>query len=316
MQHEETKAVSNSRSQPLEPLCSVASDLLPNSQTPSALQQNDEETKVPPPTSHKSIHGEQEALDATECLVRSGTAPRARGSVQERCAKKLEGSYSSVRGQVSPGKGKPQSAANRFRKQRNSVPLQSSSASAPVTGPKLKKVTEKRRKELKIRNLLNTLDQLDIRDPQAVIYQGTLGKYHPGIGKNFIEKFCQISFEDFRYYKNEHVLHTRQGEPTFVIPITCIRRVDRVSIELHGNSVHDRKYLNSQFEILLKPEYLDQDEQEQFLGSSELQAINDGSSKRSSLLQSDPEGAQSSSHKESGKVGVSLGLCVLLLFLA
>ena len=139
-------------------------------------------------------------------------------------------------------KGKPKGSGSRLKGHRNSVPQQSTSS---VTGPKLKKVTERRRKEIKIRNLLNRLNQLDIRDPQAVIYQGTLGKYHPGIGKNFIEKFCQISFEDFRYYKNEHVLQTRQAEPTFAIPIDCIHRVKRVSIELHGNNVSDRKFLNN-----------------------------------------------------------------------
>ena len=51
-------------------------------------------------------------------------------------------------------------------------------------------MTERKRKESKIRKLLQTLDSLDVQDPAAVIYQGTLGKYHPGIGKNFIEKFC------------------------------------------------------------------------------------------------------------------------------
>ena len=50
------------------------------------------------------------------------------------------------------------------------------------------------------------------------------------------------------------MLAIKQAEPTFIIPVSCIERVERVSIQLNKSHTKDRKYLNNQFEIFLKPE--------------------------------------------------------------
>lgn len=60
-------------------------------------------------------------------------------------------------------------------------------------------------------------------DPEEeVLYEGELSKFKPGIEKNFIARWLQLSTRSFRYYKNHYHSVCYLTRPISAIPLNAI----------------------------------------------------------------------------------------------
>ena len=63
-------------------------------------------------------------------------------------------------------------------------------------------------------------------DPEEeVLWEGQLVKFKPGIEKNFIDRWLQISSRSFRYYKNQYHSVCYLTRPIAAIPLNAIDEV-------------------------------------------------------------------------------------------
>lgn len=124
--------------------------------------------------------------------------------------------------------------------------------------------TEKRNKENK-RNKRN-LAIADILSPEQirskiqdlVLFEGLLHKYKPGISIQYISRWCQVTKNEFMYFKNQWGANCWLTKPIIILPLIYIQSVQRVQVITRK---HDKKLKiinqnldNYQFEIFLKDE--------------------------------------------------------------
>lgn len=69
-----------------------------------------------------------------------------------------------------------------------------------------------------------------------VIYESELLKYHAGVGVTTIERWCQITGKEFKYYKNQWASIGLTSKAIAIIPISDIKNVQRVNYNLTDSS--------------------------------------------------------------------------------
>ena len=68
-------------------------------------------------------------------------------------------------------------------------------------------------------------------DPdEEIIREGEIVKFKPGIEKNFISRWIQLSTRSFRYYKNHYHSICYLTRPISAIPLNAIDKVQNFSI--------------------------------------------------------------------------------------
>ena len=103
-------------------------------------------------------------------------------------------------------------------------------------------------------------------DPQnAVITESTLLKYKPSVTQQYLERWCQVTKSFFSYFVSKAGPKTWQAKPLIKVPLTVIDSVQRVFVNVQGNSQDYNAQKNElamtrrgepvlfQFEIFLKP---------------------------------------------------------------
>lgn len=96
-------------------------------------------------------------------------------------------------------------------------------------------------------------------DPdEEVMFEGELSKFKPGIEKNFITRWLQVSTRSFRYYKNHYHSVCYLTRPISAIPLNAIQSVKKYSIQnKEYKRLKERQLYAFMFEIVLKQDYED-----------------------------------------------------------
>jgi hypothetical protein len=77
---------------------------------------------------------------------------------------------------------------------------------------------------------LLTLDKYFAKiDPYEILFEGELMKYIPGFQFNYFNRYCLLSKNEFKYYKNE-LMSVKHIFPMQAINLREIMRVERVRI--------------------------------------------------------------------------------------
>lgn len=85
-------------------------------------------------------------------------------------------------------------------------------------------------------------------------------KYKAGYNPTFINRWVQVTEKAFKFYKNRCNAITCTHKPSMAIPITAIKKIERVNFDLPFKKAEKEKYgnyLSNQFEIYLKGDFLD-----------------------------------------------------------
>lgn len=82
-----------------------------------------------------------------------------------------------------------------------------------------------------------------------IIYESTLLKYHAGLNSSTIERWCQVSGQYFKYFKNQWSSLGTTTKAMTSIPLSDIREVRRVNYKLKDKAQQEKKLY--QFEIFL-----------------------------------------------------------------
>jgi hypothetical protein len=103
-------------------------------------------------------------------------------------------------------------------------------------------------------------EQIDLLDPNdEVLFQGELMKYKAGYAPTFVNRWVQVTEKAFKFYKDRCNAITCSHKPLMAIPITSVKKVERVSFDLPFKKNEKEKYgayLANQFEIQLKKDFL------------------------------------------------------------
>jgi hypothetical protein len=65
--------------------------------------------------------------------------------------------------------------------------------------------------------------------PEDILYEGELMKYNPGFKNQYINRYCQINENEFKYYKNERMSY-KHVFPLVSVNLLDIEKVERVSV--------------------------------------------------------------------------------------
>lgn len=82
-------------------------------------------------------------------------------------------------------------------------------------------------------------------------------KFKPGIEKNFINRWIQLSTRSFRYYKNHYHSICYLTRPISAIPLYAIEHVRNYNIENPDYKRRDKPQYSYMFEIVLTQDYED-----------------------------------------------------------
>lgn len=115
--------------------------------------------------------------------------------------------------------------------------------------------------------ILDILTQEQIRSKvqDTVLFESPIYKYKPGISIQYIVRWGQVTRNEFMYFKNQWGANCWLSKPIIILPLNCIKSVQRVQVEtrkisqkLKKNEKKNVKALveldNYQFEIFLKEE--------------------------------------------------------------
>ena len=80
--------------------------------------------------------------------------------------------------------------------------------------------------------------EIEIDPDEEILMEGDMLKFKPGIEKNFISRWIQLSTKSFRYYKNHYHSICYLTRPISAIPLYAIEEVNNYTID---NSEYKRK---------------------------------------------------------------------------
>jgi len=79
-------------------------------------------------------------------------------------------------------------------------------------------------------------------DPEEeIIIEGEVDKFKPGIEKNFIPRWLQLSSRSFRYYKNHYQSVCYLNRPISALPLNAIERVKKYQIKNNDYKRHKER---------------------------------------------------------------------------
>src|SRR3569833_550288 len=82
-------------------------------------------------------------------------------------------------------------------------------------------------------------------------------KFKPGIEKNFISRWIQLSTRSFRYYKNHYHSICYLTRPISAIPLYAIEHVRPYKIHNEDYKRRDQNMYSYMFEVVLTQDYED-----------------------------------------------------------
>lgn len=104
-------------------------------------------------------------------------------------------------------------------------------------------------------------ENIDLNDPNAeILFQGELVKYKAGYTPTFISRWIQVTETSLKYFKGRCNAITCCNNALMAIPITAIKRVDRVQFDLPMSKKEKEKHsqsIENLFEIHLKDDFVD-----------------------------------------------------------
>ena len=108
-------------------------------------------------------------------------------------------------------------------------------------------------------NTQQNIYELVIDPDEDVLYEGELCKFKPGMEKNFITRWLQLSTRSFRYYKNHYHSVCYLTRPISAIPLNAILKVQKYQItnKNYKRNNKEKALYSFMFEIILKQDYED-----------------------------------------------------------
>ena len=95
-------------------------------------------------------------------------------------------------------------------------------------------------------------------DPdEEILLEGEIVKFKPGIERNFISRWVQLSTRSFRYYKNHYHSICYLTRPIAALPLHAIQAVRPFVIENSDYKRRDKHLYQFMFEVALKQDYED-----------------------------------------------------------
>ena len=88
--------------------------------------------------------------------------------------------------------------------------------------------------------------------PNETLFEGELSKYRPGIGHQYIQRWCTVSKVAFAYYKNAYNATHGASRPIVFISLMDIESVQRVLVDVPVKTKNEERLNQYQFEIFLK----------------------------------------------------------------
>jgi len=157
----------------------------------------------------------------------------------------------------------------------NELPIQEQSNKKPLSEKakslKDKSIHPKRAVKLKARvlndrsikykiNIMDVLikEQLRSEIVHAVLFEGELSKYNPGISIQYIKRWCQVTRKQFMYFNSQWSANCWLRNPLAVVPLDAIKEVQRMIVEVKNTrkkEVKKKKELYH-FEIFLKEDFI------------------------------------------------------------
>jgi tRNA A37 N6-isopentenylltransferase MiaA len=90
-------------------------------------------------------------------------------------------------------------------------------------------------------------------DPdEEMLIEGEMMKFKPGIERNFISRWIQLSTRSFRYYKNHYHSICYLTRPISAIPLNAIDKVANFSISNEEYKKREKTSYTFMFEIVLR----------------------------------------------------------------
>jgi hypothetical protein len=121
------------------------------------------------------------------------------------------------------------------------VPLKERSKRQPTRLLKARAVT--------IEDILSESQRMS-QQLDAVLFESELQRYKPGVSIRQISRWCQVTKQDFLYFKNEWGANCWLGKPILAIPIKYIKAVERANEKTLMRN--PKKKEANQFEIFLQ----------------------------------------------------------------
>ena len=90
-----------------------------------------------------------------------------------------------------------------------------------------------------------------------MIQEGELVKFKPGIEKNFIPRWLQLTTRAFRYYTNHYNSICYLTRPISALPLLAIEKVQTFEIQNKDYKRKEKELYQFMFEIVLRQDYED-----------------------------------------------------------
>jgi hypothetical protein len=118
-----------------------------------------------------------------------------------------------------------------------------------------------RPREKEVFELPPQYEGIDLNDPNAeILFQGELVKYKAGYTPTFISRWIQVTESSLKYFKGRCNAITCCNNALMAIPITAIKKVERVNFDLPMSKKEKDKHeqsIENLFEIHLKDDFID-----------------------------------------------------------
>jgi hypothetical protein len=101
------------------------------------------------------------------------------------------------------------------------------------------------------------IHEIVIDPDEEILLEGEILKFKPGIEKNFISRWIQLSTRSFRYYKNHYHSICYLTRPISAIPLYAIQKINPYNIDNNEYKRKDKHLYQFLFEIVLKQDYED-----------------------------------------------------------
>lgn len=102
---------------------------------------------------------------------------------------------------------------------------------------------------------------IDLYDPnEEILFEAELAKYKPGYSGTFVSRYIVVTETAFRIYKHRAFAISGNHRPLQAIPVVAFKKVERVDFDLHlskKDKEYFSAYLENQFEIFLKDDFID-----------------------------------------------------------
>jgi hypothetical protein len=101
------------------------------------------------------------------------------------------------------------------------------------------------------------VQEIEIDPDEEILLEGELMKFKPGIEKNFISRWIQLSTRSLRYYKNHYHSICYLTRPISAVPLYAIDQVNIFNIENELYKRKDKELYSYMFEVVLLQDYED-----------------------------------------------------------